>query len=90
MLLAKHGHAAGGRLVDDLVERLARPRLRRAQERVRGREKPGQLGPRHRRLDADARTQDVRGRDRGLELAPVRALVVGELRASQLQLGVDP
>ena len=45
---------------------------------------------RRRRLDADARAQDVRARDRGLELAPVRALVVGELRAAQLQLGVDP
>ena len=34
--------------------------------------------------------QGLRRRDRGLELAPMRPLVVGQLRPAQLELGVEP
>ena len=54
----QHRHPAGGGLVDDLVERLAPSRLRRAQERIRPGEQRRELVARQRPLDPHPLAQD--------------------------------
>ena len=81
----EHRHLASGCLVDDLVERLAPARLRRAQEAVGARQQRGELVARQRRLDPDALAQLGRSTHGLLQLAAMRALVVGQLRPSDLE-----
>ena len=83
----EHRHLAGGGLVDDLVERLAPARLGRAQERIGPREQRRELVARERRLDPDPVAQ-LGQRQRSAPALRVRALVVGQLRPSDLELRV--
>ena len=84
----EHRHPAGGGLVDDLVERLAPARLGRAQERIGPRKQRRELVARQRRLDPDPVAQLGRVGNGPLQLTHVRALVVGQLRPSDLELRV--